>query len=66
MFRSLEEEEEEEDDERYPEYSSQARKKEIVQVALQMPQLPLPYGDDHKVNNDNVITFLNMSDMILF
>jgi RNA polymerase-associated protein LEO1 len=42
---------EEDDREEYDQYGSQSLKKQRVEVSLEMPQLPVPYSDDNKVDS---------------
>ncbi|RCH82156.1 Paf1 complex component, partial [Rhizopus stolonifer] len=51
---------EENDGERYDQYSTQSRKKDRVEVTLQMPQLPLPYSDNNKFHLAKLPRFLDV------
>ncbi|KAI9283301.1 Leo1-like protein-domain-containing protein [Sporodiniella umbellata] len=51
---------EDNDAERYDQYSTQRRKKDRVEVTLQMPQLPLPYSDNNKFYLAKLPRFLDV------
>ncbi|KAG1048460.1 hypothetical protein G6F43_009150 [Rhizopus delemar] len=48
------------EDDRYDQYNSQGRKKDVVEVALHMPQLPLPYSDNNKYYLAKLPRFLDV------